>query len=344
MINTASIVSFMKYEHDFINQWIEYHIQHGFSHFYLLIDNIIEEQPEYEINELFRDKVTLINLNEDLFIKQYGCSLSEYYKKGCDHSFFLHNSLNKQIFNNNIIKEDWVTTIGIDQFIYFNGLTIQQYLETIDETCTQIIFPWSISSVNNENLPYDYLMKNVNLYKCKYGWAGHSNGLIKTNNLLCISHDSHNFVSKSSQQKVFILNEYFTMNCNLNTQNVFHIVDSKMKEINFDNLNISSFHFIVRNVHEIIIKIFFYWNRDANINILIDNIKDKSNEISIKNWFRNYPHIKTVFSKNLNIPNVCCLNTNNMYNKLIINKLKNYDITEEEYNEWIRKLIIYLNK
>ena len=44
MTKNVSIFSMIKFEHDFINQWIEYHLEIGFSHFYLLIDNIFEEQ------------------------------------------------------------------------------------------------------------------------------------------------------------------------------------------------------------------------------------------------------------------------------------------------------------
>ena len=35
IMNTACIISIIKYEHDFLNQWLEYHIKIGFSHFSL---------------------------------------------------------------------------------------------------------------------------------------------------------------------------------------------------------------------------------------------------------------------------------------------------------------------
>ena len=41
MNNSVAIITLVKYEHDFINQWLEYHLKIGFSHFYLIIDKIV---------------------------------------------------------------------------------------------------------------------------------------------------------------------------------------------------------------------------------------------------------------------------------------------------------------
>lgn len=338
MKNSASIITMVKYEHDFINQWIEYHMKLGFSHFYILIDNIQDVQPEYEINEMFKENVTLINCTEDTVIRHFGCSTSDYNNKSSynhHHSFYLHQLLNFEIINKNIIKEYWVTAIGIDQFIYMNGLTIQQYLENILEECTQIILPWSMCCYNNTNSPFDYFMKNVNSYKYSYGYFGHSNGLIKTKELLKLCGDSHSFVSKSPRQQVYIINEYFTMDSellSLGNDRVFDKVFVKMNGLVLEDLKISSFHFFLRNVQEIIIKRLCYWNFINGTNI-IDCIKNKYKEIKderIGNSIVNsYPEL------NLNIPDITCLNTDTIYNKIIISKLNEVNISEEEYREWL---------
>ena len=46
---SVSIVTMVKHEHDFINAWIEYHYKLGFSHFYILVDNITEKQNRANI-------------------------------------------------------------------------------------------------------------------------------------------------------------------------------------------------------------------------------------------------------------------------------------------------------
>lgn len=340
--NTASIITLAKHEHDFINQWIEYHYKVGFSHFYILVDNTVEEQPEYEINDTLKNNVTLIKCNYDTIIKRFGCTIEEFNNKhGYRHiSFFLHGLMNTEIIYNNIIKEDWVTAIGVDQFIYLNGETIQDYLSNIDKKCTQIFFPWSISAFNNQDMPYDNLMKNVHMYNCSYNkTTGHSNGLIRVSNLQAISSNSHTFISKNDYQKIYIIDEYYTVTKEIyDILSLFKTAEDKMNKLDFNSLKLSSFHIMLRNINEIVIKNYLVWNlKDCNgTNILINDIQNKTCTLSN---ILNRPNLLTVNSDktvnnyltNLRIPDLNCLNTNNNYIMIIY---KEFNITEEQFNQW----------
>ena len=333
MTKNVSIFSMIKFEHDFINQWIEYHLEIGFSHFYLLIDNIFEEQPEYIIDDRYINYITFIKCDKNMFISHFGIDPKIAIELNQLHHFsgYMHQLLNINIID--IIKEDWVTAIGIDQFIYLNGNTIQTYLKNIEKSCDQVIIPWSICASNNKFQPHDNLMKNINNYNCFYGHLGHSNGLIKTTNLKAISSDSHTFITKQSTQNVYIIDEYFTMNGVLNTKMVFDIVINKMNKLKFNDFNIGSVHFTLRNKQEQVIKKYFYWNK-INIDELVDNIKNNSYSLSNSQFRIGYGTSIEVYNK-LNIPELSCLNTSNYYNYVIELELNKYNISMEQFNKWL---------
>ena len=351
MYNSASIIIFAKYEHDFINQWVEYHVKIGFSHFYILIDNILEKQPEYIINDNISKYVTLINMDENDVIKYFGNTISNVLNPHMHISFITHQLINHKIINANLIKEDWVTAIGIDQFIYLNGITIQEYLLNLDEKCTQIIFPWSYCCHNINDSNYDYFLKNINLYKCDYAKSrGHSNGMIKTKNMLAIDTTSHGFTSKSHTQYVHVIDEYYHMGSRLDIMYIFKIVNEKLINMSFNDLKISSFHIVLRNINEYFIKGFFYWKRDKNNNKIDNAFYYLSKDIKEKN-INNYKHygdyiragvnifIKTPIllpkeNINLKIPDLENKNLDNTYYDIIMNKLNKYDITKEEFMDW----------
>jgi hypothetical protein len=112
-----AIYTSVKYEHDYINQFIEHHLNLGISHIYIIVDNVNDTQIDYDhiINNIFCDNVTLYYVNASM--------------RQNNHET-IHNQLTN-FFNNTIlndIKEDWVITIGVDSFIYLNGFNKQRHL------------------------------------------------------------------------------------------------------------------------------------------------------------------------------------------------------------------------
>jgi hypothetical protein len=351
-MNTASILTMAKHEHDFINPWIEYHINLGFSHFYILVDNVLEKQPEYIIEENLKQYVSLIYIDENDVVEFLGNNSREIIKGGHHFSYIQHNLLNHKIIYANIINEDWVTAIGIDQYMYLNGNTIQYYLKYINDTCTQIIFPWSFCCFNNNDSNFDNFLENIQLYKNYYsGTRGHSNGMIRTKNLLYIRGDSHSFVSNTSTQQIFISDEYYEMPNYLDTWSVFKIVDEKLSSTLFNELNISSFHIMLRNVNEYFIKNLFYWDNTNNELLensfvqLVSDIRNKTKDIlQILNKNRNLDTLNQncndflKYSIELKFPKIESKNNTDHYNNLILNELYKYNITKEEFESWKRTL------
>jgi hypothetical protein len=331
MNNTFAIVSMLKYEHDFLNPWIEHHINIGFTHFYLLIDNITKLQLDYIIDEKFKDKVSLFNCdkNDDLL-------------SNSDKSIIMHNNLNTKIYTQNIIKEDWVIAIGIDQYMYLNGNTIQEYIYNINELCSQIVIPWSLCVFNKNDNTYSNFLENINNYHIGYNTGyGHANGLMRTSNLSEILIDSHFCVSKTETQSIYILNEYFEMPSRPNTWGIFNIIQDKLNNILFEDLQIGTFHIMLRNINEIFIKSYFYWN--------FDKLEEAMNKLaySIKNnTYDNLLPLKRIYNINSNkvniklkFKNLESINTSTYYDNLIMEHLVNYNITKDEYDIWKYKIL-----
>ena len=336
--DTCAIISMMKHEHDFINQWIEYHIKIGFSHFYLLIDNLTDKQSDYIIEDNFKGTVTLIDCNPKILHKHWGDSVDKFRKAEHHESYFMQYLLNVELIESNIITEHWVTAIGIDQFIYLNGNTIQEYIKTIDESCTQVIMPWSICAFNNKNICYDNLMENVHLYSGHYnGTKGHSNGLIRTSNLRKISGDSHHFISKCPEQKVYIIDEYFTMPANLQTQKIFEICHTKLQKIPLNMLTISSFHIMLRNVNEAFVKEFAYWgknNMDSMINNISNNTIDYHGRLSLLRWLGTMPVL------NIISPKLAIMNKRTHYEYILEKLLEKHNISLDRFYKWVTNTIL----
>lgn len=354
--NSACIITMAKNEHDFINPWVEYHLKIGFSHFYILVDNICEKQPEYIIDERFKEFVTFIYAEENdiaEYIGDLGNCLEDVLKNH-HYSIIPHALVNHKIIYKNIIKEDWCTAIGIDQYIYLNGNTIQDYLINIKNDCTQIIVPWSFCCINTYDSNFDNLLENYHLYKSQYaGTNGHSNGLIKTENMKALCHSTHTFLSKSLTQKVFILDEYFDFDSQLNVFEIFNIIQKKLDIRTFDDLKISSFHFIIRNVNEIFIKNLFSWGKknietiqsifyhisqdiknntkkcliDYNLIHRLNIVRDERNDFSEKLFQLELPVMETK-------------NSSDLYDNLLLKELCNYDVTKEEFDLWKKTLFV----
>jgi putative heme iron utilization protein len=351
-MNSASIISLLKHEHDFINNWIEYHIKLGFSHFYLLVDNILEKQPDYIIADEYKDHVTFIHMDENDVIHFLGNTPVEIFKK--NHASYIHHKLlDYKIIYTNIIKEDWLTAIGIDQYFYLNGDTIQNYLENIDETCNQIIFPWGFCCYNTNDSKFENFLENIGSYKNTYSKSkGHSNGMIRTNNLSGIQLCSHSFMSKTPRQKIFIINEYYDLVSDNDPYSIFNIVQEKLNTIPFIDIKISTFHIMLRNINETFIKNCFYWNSSPELinNIIYTlsaDIKNNTknilylNENRINRNLDAMTEIQNDFLLNpieLKVPDLKYKNSSEHYDKLILDRLHQYNITKEEFNLWKQNL------
>jgi hypothetical protein len=338
---TVAIVTVVMHEHDFINPWLEYHTKIGVDHFYILVDNSSYQQKEYFIEDDFSKMVTFIYLQK----QNFDCKMS-----------LIHNSLNTEIILKNIIKEEWTTVIAIDQYLCLKSNTISNYLSTIDDDCTQIIFPWSFSFFNKNDTLCDNFLKNIHSYHYTYGndtihngKAGHCNGLIRTKNMHTLHNGTHHFLSKTATQKVYIINEYFLKESHIDQWSLFDIIEKKMSEIKIENINIHSFHFILRNINETYIKDFFYWKKEEDNNhyYIFENtarlVKTNKYTCLCKGRFiyeceQDEKICKVIntdkYLLDLKVPELKYNNSNEHYSQLIMNELKKFDITREEFDQW----------
>ena len=203
--STKCICTCIKNEHDFINNWLEYHINIGIDYFYILIDNIFEEQEEYIIADEFKNKIKFIKVDSDLVAK----TLSN--NNQPDLTEVMHKMLNILYKH---VKEDWVICCALDNYIYIENLTI--FLDNIRPDCTQIMMPWIsiINPLNNSIKDMPYCLNNTEnrlpFYYVGNGIMGsnHTQPIIKKNNLLRISTDSHTFISKTCKQIIYLNNKY----------------------------------------------------------------------------------------------------------------------------------------
>ena len=227
-------------------------------------------------------------------------------------------------------------------------ITLHRLLHTappfIEEKCTQIIIPWSFCFFNNNNSKFDNILENCKSYKNIYGWVGHSNGLVRTCNLSKLNQNSHSFESKTPQQKVFIIDEYYIMPSCLDTHYFFNIVQQKLNNLPFDKINISSFHIFLRNVNEYFIKPRLCWN-----------CKNKNNDDDNNNYFynlslciKNNSSIEKVNGRGVNetrnellekqielkFPKLEITNGSEHYDMLILNQLNKHGVQKEDFEVW----------
>ena len=328
----------IKNEHDFINQWLEYHINYGFDKIYLFVDN------RYSIQDDYLDIIDNTFLKYIKFIYYTNINIS-------DHS---DDFINEYINNNfNIFEEDWLLMGSIDMFVYINNINIKEYINTIDKKCSQILIPW-FSVYNLDDLPYDNLLKNINNY--------YTNIRKETSSLINIKKmkfktSRHIFIAKDYTDLILLNNSYYNYDCSHNiynfTENFFiknynYIFDNNNNLFNY-NIPIH-IHFINRNYDEIIIKDIYSWNNnnkiDNNINIIKNIITNKDIITNNNNIKKNN---KTSISDRLNIYNLRNNNSNSLFffNKININIFDNINLyflnTSIYYDKYISKLLFDIN-
>lgn len=181
-------------------------------------------------------------------------------------------------------------------------------------------------------------MENINLYECQYNnTKGHSNGFIRTSNLKCIQNDSHSFVSKSNKQEVYIIDEYFTLPDRLTTHDVFKIVHNKLIENNLDNVPISSFHFMARNIEEMFVKEFANCgNKDLGqiIPLIESNDIKYYGRMNLLNYKGNISNIKLI------CPKIEIVNNDSHYKYVLTELLQKYNVSFQVFKHWIKINII----
>ena len=68
-----AIATIVKNEHDYLNQFIEYHLKLGFTFFYIMIDDISYKQDSYDsyINDEYKQYIKYIIINNILSLSYH---------------------------------------------------------------------------------------------------------------------------------------------------------------------------------------------------------------------------------------------------------------------------------
>lgn len=125
----VGICALAKYENEYINDWVKYHIGIGFDHIWLF-DNNEQDYPYVgrRIDEDLKDKVTIIN-------------------------YRMHQNLdttpNVPCYNNFIEcwseGLDWCAFIDIDEFITMDNYTnVKDWLANAPEECEGVVLNWRL--------------------------------------------------------------------------------------------------------------------------------------------------------------------------------------------------------
>lgn len=321
-MKTFSILTPVLLEHNYINFFVEYHLNLGFNKIYLLVDNYNIIQDEYVINnKSLLDKVIFLDSrNYNNKVNHQG-----------DHTHYIH-SLLQYIYQNEIF-EDYTILLGCDSFLFLNNLTIQEYLITknITDDISLIFFKWLVV-YNNKYKPTYNIIENINSSEKYKSFHSHVFTLAKRSDVICPSNDSHWYKMKNETFNVFLNNKVINLNKHISTYDIFNLANNSADEY--------IYHFQSRDLMDSLVKSLYHWNVDKNK--MAENIRNLILENKIET--HNYSNLRLIslISCNSNVSVV--ENNNNIINNNYIINTKAYDdllsltkLTEEEIKGFLIK-------
>lgn len=131
---TCVLGAIIKNEHHYLAEWIEYHLSIGIEHIYLYED--IGTISHSEITKNYKDKVTLVSLEDDRF--------SFLHKIGYLKQASVYNIMLLEYKD----KYDYIGFLDIDEFLTFEpGFTLQDLIEENKDNRAFLI-QWKVMSAN----------------------------------------------------------------------------------------------------------------------------------------------------------------------------------------------------
>jgi hypothetical protein len=326
-MKTFAIITPLLLEHNYINYFAEYHINLGFDKIYFLVDDLDFIQDDYIINnKTIEDKIKFINMTSytsDEEIKHF----SLYHKSGIVHKII-------QNFYPDV-SEQYTILLGVDSFLFLNNLTIQEFFTThnIEDSVCQVFFKW-ISISNNSVYKYN-LMENINEYNKQYNY--HYFTLGNKELVVTPTGDSHHYIVNNQSNITWFDGNTLLID---NKDNFHQILDKIGSETNECNTKFGCiYHFVCRDIYDVLIKTYYYWKREDMGKVLIRDIilnninKDHDRMAYFFNFTNTINYCKEVI---LNISNN---NEDVEYNKKYIFKmLSECEISEEEFTNWLNIL------
>ena len=325
MNKTFAIITPVLLEHQYINYYVDYHLNLGFDKIYIMIDNLDYEQQKYNIKNAESQKKIVF-----LYMKDYVTDYSSI-NFNIHKSSYIHKALQNMY---SIITEDYTILLGVDSFLFLDNMTIQQFFNKyeITDDISQIMFKWIIAKNIKYKSEYN-LLHNINNYNHSYGF--HYFTLGNRKKVTIPSVDSHHYDIKNNNEKIWYNNKIYEINKNDNFWSILNIIG---KDNNAYNGSI--IHFLIRSISDAIIKTYYFWNEKSDSRI--ENIKNFINNLTTTCRLK-YINIT---NNNINIENITLNieNDNNKddeddYNDKLINTiLTDCDITKMQLFECMDKL------
>lgn len=321
-MKTFSILTPILLEHNYINFFVEYHLNLGFNKIYLLVDNYNIVQDEYIINnKSLLDKIVFLDT------RNYSNKITH---NGC-HTNYIHSVL--QYIYQTEVFEDYTILLGGDSFLFLNNLTIQEYLikKNITDDISLIFFKWLVI-YNKKYKPTHNIIENINSSEKNKIFDSHVFTLAKRSDVICPSDDSHWYKMKNENFNVFLNDKIFNLNRSISTHDIFNHTGGNSRADEY------IYHFQSRDLMDSLVKALYHWNVDKNKMIQNIRILILENKIEAHNYL-NLRLCSTIicFSNILVVEN----NNNIVNNNYTINT-KVYDellslanLNEEEINSFL---------
>lgn len=154
----SCILTIIKNEQEYLDEWIHYHLSLGINHIFILED--YDSESHQGITSKYGDKITLNNVS-DLFTKD-DISLASYFKRSKTYSAQLMYASKALLHIKNNFNYDWCFVIDVDEFITFENKD-----DTLDNILNKykdydaVCLSWLCYGANGLIKKPDYSIKGV---------------------------------------------------------------------------------------------------------------------------------------------------------------------------------------
>jgi hypothetical protein len=247
-----AIVSYLMHEHDYVDNFVSYHARLGFHRFFFLVDNIDgSRQQPYVIDAQLAACVDLtVVVAADIVGMQ---------SHPLPRSRELNVLVNAKLLPR--ITEDWVLAIGIDSFLWLDGLSLNEHFRKYPQIkardCSEIFFPWIIATnVYDANLPDPLHRSDCLALSVPHS---HASPMARRDRITGLADHSHQFEMKALTVNMF--------SCGVVTENMpagLHVLEIfKIVLKSYDPNKGALIHMVLRNYDEVALKGFFSWTKEA---------------------------------------------------------------------------------
>lgn len=344
-----AIITAVLNEHDFLNYFIEYHVNIGFDKIYVLIDNSTDEQEPYIIKPELISFVVFYKVT-DFFTKgEIEKKLNDWpYKPNLIHTCLQHLYIQK-------LQEDYCILLGVDSFLYLNGQTIQEYMKEnkINDDVALVFFQWCCFSSNQQYVyPYNILNTihegNILPFKNNHFFTMSQKKLVEYPSI-----DSH-FYKLSKNVIGWFNNKTYEIDVSFNVWKIMEFLQIQSKSIH-DHACI--IHLICRGLADCILKFYNQWNPNDFVKrdkekVLFDYIANNNihniglNIVSDTNRLWHLRHVNAYLDKDESSE---CINKAfenfsiaSRTETQIIDLLTKTNITKEQLYQWLQTKGIFL--